>query len=105
MQINTNGRAYVKGNIDIGDGEYFEQDKVVTEKPVISVLELSLTELIETLRFLQSKPEATVHHADNGTYVIPDDKIEEPPAHINTGGGKYVKGSINTGKKDFVGRS
>lgn len=96
--------TYIGGNL-IVKGDIYKEDKIVIEKPVIDVLELSLDELIEALRLLQVKLETTVSHVDNGTYVIPEDKIETPPAHIHTGGGKYVKGSINTGKKDFVGRS
>lgn len=97
--MDTNGKAFVGGKVNVG-GNFYAEDKVVVEKPVVNVLELSLEELIETLRFLQMEPKTV----DNETYVIPEDKIATPPPHINTGGGKYVKGNINTGGKDFVGR-
>ena len=101
--MNTNGKAFIGGKVNV-DGKFYEEDKVAVEKPVVNVQELSVEELIETLietlRFLQMEPKIV----DNETYVIPEDKITTPPPHINTGGGKYVKGNINTGGKDFVGR-
>ena len=67
--MNTNGKAFIGGKVNV-DGKFYEEDKVAVEKPVVNVQELSLEELIETLietlRFLQMEPKIV----DNETYVI-----------------------------------
>lgn len=87
---NTHGEAFIVGKVSTGKGKFIKRDKIVVEANLEDI-----TDLEEDFDF----------DLDEFEEDFDLDELEEAeaPPNVNTGGGKYIPGNVNTKGKDFVG--
>ena len=90
--INTNGAAFVSGTINTGKGKFYPTD--------VSKVKCNLEGV--TKEFDLSEFE---FDGEEEVYDLDEHDFVEPPPNVNTGGGKYIPGNVNTKGKTFVGRN
>lgn len=88
--INTNGVAFIGGTINTGKGKFYPVDKI----------ECNLEDVTE-----EFDADANVDVEEEEVYDLDEHDFAEPPANVNTGGGRFIPGNVNTKGKDFVGRN
>lgn len=90
--INTHGEAYIVGKVNTGGGKFIKGDKISFEGNLEDITEPEVDIEVE------------VEEEEDFDFDL--DELEEgiAPSNVNTGGGKYIPGNVNTKGKDFVGR-
>lgn len=91
--INTHGEAYIAGKVNTGTGKFIKGDKISFEGNLEDITE--------------PEPEVDFEfEVEEEDFDFDLDELEEgvAPSNVNTGGGKYIPGNVNTKGKDFVGR-
>ena len=91
--INTNGRDFIVGKVNVGTGKVYPVDKI----------ECNLEDVTDDFD-LDDFTELDAEE-DEEIYDLDEHDFAEPPANVNLGGGRFIPGNVNTKGKTFVGRN
>lgn len=91
--INTKGEAFIAGKVNTGGGKFIKGDKITFETKLDDITLLDDDIEVEEVFF-----------EDEEDFDLDELEDAVAPPNVNTGGGKFIPGKVNTKGKNFVGR-